>query len=672
MKKLFFISMLLLSFILSGISAEKSALKLPSFFSDRMVLQQNFTAPIWGKAKPGSAVTIHASWLSEAIVTTADAAGDWKAHLKTGAAGGPFTISVTGDTTITIQHALFGEVWLCSGQSNMEMPVDSVTSYFAGAQNFRFEIATANYPSIRLFQTERGASTSPLTDVTGVWRECSPHSVANFSAVAYFFGKELHERLRVPIGLIQTCWGGSAAEAWTSKSALLEFVEFKDRVLQLDSLQSILAKKQETYLKEKAAWDKLVRAHTAKALKQVNRWAAPHLSDTSWRSISVPGGWTRTELDGFIGAVWHRKVIHIPPSAAKMEYVLELGPIDEMDVTWFNGKKIGEHSRVDDWTTPRIYTIPANLIKPDANTLLLLISNEYLEGGIYGHPHQVKMTPRDTSRSQQISLSGDWQYKICTDYKTLPERPTSLSEDRHRTPTMLYNAMIAPFIPFSFRGVIWYQGESNVSNAELYSRLFPAMIKNWREQWRQGDFPFYFVQIAPYAYRVEPQAAELREAQFTTLSLPNTGMVVTSDLGNKTDIHPRRKVEVGNRLALWALARTYGMDGIEYSGPLYSSHTIEQNRIRIHFDHATSGLYCVGDELTHFTIAGRDSVFVPAQAKIESNSVVVFSEQVPEPIAVRFGWSNTAEPNLYNIEGLPASSFRTDVWPTTVTTKDRR
>ncbi len=656
------VQVLTLVFLLSvgtTFAGKKAQLKLPKIFGDNMVLQQNFQAPVWGWAEPGKKITIKASWLKKKVVTKAAEDGSWQMKLQTPKAGGPYSVKIKSDTTYYFKNVLIGEVWLCSGQSNMEMPVDSLRPGFGGVPNFKLEIATANFPEIRLFTFPKTAATEAQTEVIGSWKVCNPMTVPEFSAVAYFFGKELFQRLNVPIGLMNVSWGGSAAEAWTNAENLLQFPEFKAKVEQLDSLKENAKK----YKNAKNEWDQLLRSKKANDFSKLDQWMNAGFIDTSWKTIKVPHLWSRTDLAGLTGSVWFRTIVDIPEAWKGKNLKLQLGPIDEMDITWFNNYRIGEHVNSSDWTKERNYLIPADNVLPGKNTIILHVTNDFGEGGIYGEIKDIKICPEDTSLKHEINMSGEWRYKICLDYKTLPPMPQSILQRPNQTPTLLYNGMLHPLIPFAIKGVIWYQGESNAAHAELYSRLFPTMIKNWRQDWKQGDFPFYFVQIAPFDYkRNYPSGAELRDSQRKSLSVINTGMAVTMDLGHKTDIHPRRKVEVGKRLALWALSKDYGFKGVVYSGPLYKSKKIEENKIRLFFDHVGSGLYFWGEKLTGFTIAGNDSVFVPADAKIDGETIIVSSESVINPIAVRYGWKDAAEPNLFNIEGLPASSFRTDDW----------
>jgi sialate O-acetylesterase len=487
----------------------RADVRLPKIIGDHMVLQQGMPAPIWGWADPGEKVTVTLGTCT-ATATACDR-GKWMVKLDAMEAGGPHQVIVQGNNTITLNDVLVGEVWVCSGQSNMQFSV-------AAARNAEQEIAAANYPKIRLFTVARETADTPQDDCQGSWAACTPETVPGFSAVAYFFGRYLEKELDLPIGLVNTSWGGTPAEAWTS----------------LDAQKDV-----------------------------------PELAPTVTR--------------------WNQAISQYDPEAARQRY-------EKAVQAW---KQAAAKAKGEGKPAPR---------RPRA--------------------------PQDPARS--------------------PHRPANL-----------YNGMIAPLIPLAIRGVIWYQGESNAGRAEQYETLFPDMIRNWRDKWGQGDFPFLFVQLAPYRYgNADPRnCAELREAQRLTLeSVPNTGMAVTTDIGNVKDIHPKNKQDVGKRLALWALAKTYGKDMV-YSGPLYQSMAVEGDKIRVRFEHVGGGLVANGGPLTDFTIAGKDGEFVPAEATIDGQTVVVHSDQVSAPVAVRFGWRDDAEPNLFNREGLPASPFRTDDFP---------
>lgn len=488
--------------------------KLPSVLSDNMVIQQKTVVSIWGWADPGEKVTVTGNWRQPGENTVADEKGHWIIKLKSPGAGGPYSISVQGKNKIVLQNILCGEVWLASGQSNMEFPMKNL-------KNADVEIGGAQYAEIRLFQVSHTSAKEPQSDCVGDWSVCSPENVAEWSAAAYFFAREIHQELKVPVGIINSNKGGSLCEAWMQEEAI-----DNDSVLSSEL---------------NAMWEK-----------------------------------------------WEE----------------EYNQIDE---------RLKEQYEV--WK------------KYDENP-------------------------------------GAFAQKV-----EKPEVPLAMFmiEREHKRPGALYNAMIAPLVPFTIKGVIWYQGESNVSRPVQYRTLFPSMIQNWRDLWRLGNFPFYFVQIAPYNYDVDVyfeannlKASLLREAQTMATSLPNTGLVVTSDIGNIEDGHPKNKQDVGHRLALLALAKTYGFNDIEYSGPVYKSFEKDGNTLRIYFSHASTGLMVKGGKLTCFELAGSDLKYHEAEAFIESDTVIVYSKDVTNPVAVRFGWNITDEPNLFNTEGLPAVPFRTD------------
>lgn len=471
--------------------------KLPALFTNNMVLQQKSEIAIWGWSDPGEQVEISGSWNKKVVKVKADSEGNWKTVIPTTRAGGPYVLTVKAANTIRLENVLLGEVWLCSGQSNMNFPMHKVPGNWRnGVLNYEEEIAKADYPNIRLFAVPQRVSGHVQKDTEGEWEVCSPETVADFSAVAYYFAREITKETGFPVGLIHSSWGGTPAEAWTKKEVLEADPDFHP------------------------------------ILERYNK--------------------------------------------VMQEYAKEMS---------------------------RYQTEFAHASSPPAE----------------------------------------------------PENPQN-----NKSPTVLYNAMIAPLVPYTVKGVIWYQGESNAERAYQYRKLLPAMINSWRQDWNK-ELPFYFVQIAPH----KGQNPEIREAQFLTYqTVPRTGMVVITDHGDASDIHPRNKKVVGERLALWALAKDYGKKKIVYSGPLYKSMQQEGNKIRVSFDHIEGGLRIKeGEDLTGFAIAGADQQFYPAKAEIEGKTIIVWSEKVNDPVAVRFGWENVPEASLFNAAGLPASPFRTDSWP---------
>jgi sialate O-acetylesterase len=669
MKKLLFFLLPLLFFSCNRDSSIK--FELPAIISSGMVLQRDTEATLWGKASPKQTVNITTNWGIKAR-TKADKSGLWQLKVKTGPAGGPYELAFqTSDTTVTLTNILFGEVWICSGQSNMEMPLmgwppnDTI-------ENSAREIANANFPQIRLFTVPRKVAMERNFNCVGNWSECSPETVPSFSATAFFFGKKIHQQVGVPVGLIHTSWGGTPAEAWTSPDFLKDFPVYSAIVdtmdyakMEYDTMMAWMNKLERIQINEK---DKSF--YKTLDLKGQDYISADY-DDSAWPTTPVPAFWEFTSLPEFDGIVWLRKSFEASENMINKELILHLGPVDDMDVVYLNGQKIGEIIEPGFWRLSRDYKVPANLLKVGNNVLTVCVIDQMGGGGVYGQG-DITLT---ASRGKSIILNGDWKFKpvaeiMGTDiyiyagdknYNSKPKMSIAVGQN---TPTTLFNGMINPLVPFTIKGAIWYQGEANVGRGFEYRKLFPAMINSWRAEWKQGDFPFYYVQIAPWEYGDEPRssAAEIREAQMMTLSTPNTGMVVTMDIGNPVNIHPCNKEDVGSRLALWALAKDYGFDTISYSGPLYKSTKTEGNKIIVSFDFADSGLMAKGKELTYFEVAGEDQIYYPAKAEIIGLTVVVTSEKVAAPVAVRYAWSATAEPNLFNSDGLPASPFRSDNW----------
>ncbi|UCD75951.1 MAG: hypothetical protein JSV91_03330 [Phycisphaerales bacterium] len=635
---------------------------LPAVFGNHMVLQQQTDAPIWGWGDPGERISISAGWLDRPVSCTVDDEGRWMTSLPTPRAGGPYSVTVAGSSSIAFTDVMIGEVWICSGQSNMEMPVDYVGPGYWGVIDYEKEIAAADYPNLRLFTVQRTVSTEPREDCTGQWRQCSPETVGSFSAVGYFFGRDLHEDLSVPIGMICTAWGGTPAQAWTDYEAMKTLPNWAGRLRDVDRFRADPNAFENEYRVAVTKWQEACRAVDA-GLK--GGWMRPDTDDSAWKTMDLPKAWENDKLGNFDGVVWFRTTVDVPDEWVDLKLVLELGPIDDWDVTWFNGLKIGAHDSGNVWQVDRSYTIPSGVVRAGSNSITVRVIDTGGGGGIYGRPEQLRLRRGDSKDSQVIALAGEWRFAVGAALSDLPPRPRQ-KRFNAGTPTSLYNGMIVPLVPYAIKGAIWYQGEANRSDPADYRTLFPTMIGCWRRAWDRGDFPFYFVQIAPFNYTLhgnQPSnlTAELREAQFMTLRVANTGMAVTMDIGNPRDIHPRDKRPIGERLARWAKAKTYGADDLVCSGPLYREMKIEGDRARLFFDHVGSGLVARDGELTHFTIAGTNGEFVPAEAVIDGDTVLVWSDKVKKPAAVRYAWSDAPDPNLFNAEGLPASSFRTDM-----------
>lgn len=643
-----------------------ATVSVPSLISDNMVLQAGKKVRIWGWASPQESITVELAKEKASVV--ADSKGNWQAFVGPLKSGGPFVLTIKASNTLTIQNVLVGEVWVCSGQSNMEWPLVNTT----GATE---TIAQANFPEIRLFTVPKKTSGTPLDNIEGRWVVATPEQVGQFSAVAYYFGRELNQKLKIPVGLIHTSWGGTPAEAWTSREALAtpELQPILDRY---DLSFKDMPERKKAFEEQLAAWVK-ENLYTDEGNKGEGLgYADPKTSTADWLQMNLPQFFETAGLK-IDGATWVRKEVELPASWAGKPLVLNLGAIDDYDTTYFNGQKVGGigMETPNSYTIHRRYQIPAELVKAGRNVIAVRVFDSAGEGGFGTGEMLLAPSWADIA---PVSLRGSWSYKVESgltpkdpNWGSRPEAPGPTNQN---SPTVLYNAMLAPLFPYAVRGAIWYQGESNSSRAYQYRTLFPTMIRNWRTSWADNDFPFYFVQLANWQpIKPEPgesEWAELREAQTLTLREPKTGMAVTIDIGETNDIHPRNKLDVGHRLAVWALANTYNQK-LEFSGPLFKSFSVKGNEIRLKFDHAKSGLKTSdGGPVKGFAIAGEDKRFVWAEARIEGDEIVVSSKDVAKPVAVRYAWADNPVTNLYNKVGLPASPFRTDDWPgVTVTRK---
>ncbi len=622
--------------------------QLAPIFGDGMVLQHDTDVVIWGWASPGETVRVESSWVSAAHAT-ADASRRWQVSLPTPVADGKsHSLTVTGQTTVTIDDILLGEVWICSGQSNMEMPVANRGGGYRGVANSEEEIAAANFPKIRFFTVRNTLSAQPRTDCRGEWLTCDPASVAEFSAVGYFFGRDLHRELDVPVGVISADWGGTRVEAWMSEAGLRPFDGYDTT---LDYVTAVRDPNRRRELLKDQMGDWWGRLDTA----PLRKWAASDFDDSAWKTTTLPRAWDG-DLTTFDGIAYFRRTIDIPAGAETAAAVLSLGPIDDNDDVAINGVTVGFEHGVGAWSKPRRYTIDPGVLRPGKNVIAIRVLDNSGPGGVFGQPEQLRL---ELEGHDPISVAGEWRYLKGRKVANLPSREPQSGLSKN-TPTVLYNGMIHPIQPFTMRGVIWYQGESNRGNAAQYRTVFPGMINNWRSIWDQGDFPFYFVQIAPYAYGNDKgQTAELREAQHAALALPHTGMAVTLDIGNPKDIHPNNKQDVGSRLAKIALTDTYGRAG-SGCGPTFQRAETTGTAIRVHFAHASSGLELREGSAGIFEIAGADGTYHPATAKIAGAAVTLSSVDVAKPVTARYGWSAAPKATLFNKDGLPAAPFRTD------------
>lgn len=657
-------------------------LEVAPVFSNHMVLQQKSDIPIWGSGSPGRNIEIIASW-GEVSKTNVSENGSWNISIRTPDYGGPYEVKVVSDKKeITFNDVMIGEVWLTSGQSNMEWPM------WARILNQKEEIKNANFKNIRMFNVPRNLNGTNINNTS--WEVATSENVVDFSAVGYFFAREIHQKLGVPVGILNSSWGGTRVEAWTSIEKLASMKESSKEandILMQGGLETI--KKNAIKLSEESRLknENLLKEKSYSIPENIEDWYSldlddihisdPNYNDSSWpefifdnkknKYFTYESIYNRENLEGD-GVLWIRKKFDIDDLNEDYKFISE-GGIDDFDYTYLNGKLIGSELSC---CTDRNYEIPIGLLKKSNNVLAIRIIDTGGESGFRG-PLYLK------SDKKRIELDkGSLKFKHTAFYLNTSIQKHSFSKDdllkkgsilknkiikglstkNPNTYSILYKYMIEPIMPYKVKGFLWYQGESNVENFEDYQNLFSGMILDWREKWKE-KLPFYFVQIAPYIYSAEAKSQGLRDAQRKTLSLENTGMAITLDIGEKNDIHPANKQDVGKRLARLALNNDYGMSEVLASGPLYKSKKLHKNFVDLTFDYVGSGLVSNGF-LNGFEIAGSDNVFYPASAKIINEKVRVYSKKVKIPKRVRYGWKNYFDATLFNSEGLPASSFQTE------------
>lgn len=633
--------------------AAYSDVRLPRLVGDNMVLQRDSKVAIWGWADSGEQVQI--AFRGQKVMARTDRHGRWSMSLGPLPAGGPYDMTIAGRNRVTLHNILMGDVWLASGQSNMEASLGPDGAW-QGVTNADQEVAGAHFPQIRLFKVHHKIAHLPIADAEAdAWTPVTPQAAAGFSAVAYFFGRELHQRYRIPIGLIESDWGGTVAEAWVSEASLKRFPEFAQSI---DSLKRIdeqaAGAEYQQYLKKKSEWYKHHGAEDrGRDDSDGDLWAAPSFAAAGWPTVDEPQTDFIDALNGFGGVVWFRKEIVVPEDRAGRDAVLHLPDAYKHDVTFFNGTKIGETA---EYEKPRDYLVPGSLVKAGRNVVVVRLIGENGFVGLYGDINKLNLQ----TDYQSVSLGGTWSYEPGPDLGDLP-KPTTGSKliSDPNTATVLFNGMIAPVSPYTLKGVIWYQGESNANRSAQYRTLFPTLIQDWRKQWGY-EFPFLFVQLAGWPQNTETDSsfAELREAQSMTLSLPATGMASAVD---QPETHPRDKKTVAHRLVLTAAKVAYG-ENIVDSGPVFKSMQIEGSQIRIKFSSLGSGLH-VRDKYGYargFEVAGADGKFLWAQARQDGEDMLVLSTAIHQPTAVRYDWSDTPDGNVFNREGLPAVPFRTD------------
>ena len=654
------------TFLLQSIAIAKdvipTSLAIARVFTSHAVLQRDQPIPVWGIAKPKESVTVTFNGQKKTIKTTPE--GKWQVRLDPVPAGGPFKLEVSAaKQSIVLDDILVGEVFLASGQSNMEWRLKQTVN------NYKEEIANAKYPDIRYTTITKNYSPKVLTellDTLAHWQTVSPETASEMSAIAYFFARSLHLDKKIPVGIICDSWGGTVAEAWTSKDALVAMgPDFNEDIKKLEAegkdLEAYKAKNKQImneYIKA------MMNADLGKKPENGIYWIDEkynHQQNPNWTKVTVPGKWEANGLPGYDGIVYYRHNFLVDAVPQQPTVSISLGTVDDVDSVYINGKKVGGG---EGWDTPRNYVIPSNVLKKGLNSIAVRILDHTGDGGFTGEAQQLVLK---INTNTSIPLAGEWFYRKGTDVATLPPKPSGLKTQN--SPTVLFNAMINPVIPYAIKGVIWYQGESNAPSATQYRTLFPTLIKDWRARWGQGDFPFLFVQLANYKPELqdplESDWAELREAQSMALALPKTGMACTIDIGNANDIHPRNKQDVGARLYLAAKKVVYGLDLLAF-GPTYKSVEFQGNKAIVSFDNTGGQPLIVKEKYGYirgFTIADENHQWHWAKAELKGEKVVVYSDEVAKPVAVRYAWAdNPGDLGLYNTINLPMVPFRTDNW----------
>ena len=673
---------LILLVALASQAVIRAQVSLTPLFTDHMVLQQRCNVPVWGKAAPGTSVTVKPSWSVKSETVRSDAEGNWSVKILTPKASfkkHTLTISA-GGSSVTLQDVLIGEVWFCAGQSNMQMPMESWRAVRINQEDIN---GSDRYPDLRVLQLSRATGMCERESFSadfGGWQPSSSRTVRNFSAIAWYFGRRLQETLKLPVGLIHSSWGGTIIEAWMSAGALKDFPENAEKLAEMKALSEDPDERQKTYWGEMM---KLLREARERDEGISGHWELPDLDDGGWRDVTLPSK-IQELWPGINGVYWFRKEIDIPTAWAGKEVTLSLGPVDDFDETYWNGVLVGRDSI---WNIPRTYAVPAAQVKAGKAVIVIRNTDDHGDGGLYGAPEQLFVQGPD---GQKIPLDNVWKVQLTVSFDKVP-RNTAREAN---LPSALYNAMVHPVAPYRIAGAIWYQGESNADKALRYQDQMPAMIYDWRQVWGY-DFPFYITQIAGF-HPVLPDPAEsawaeLREAQsLTALHMEQVEQACIIDLSEADDAHPVRKEEAADRLARLALAKQYGRSKLACNGPRLSGWEISDGAVTLCFSDIAKGLRVQTDgeyaeirygkpamdfEIvkkaesgapTGFEVAGPDGVWHWADARIvplkkpsQTQLVIVSSPEVPNPVAVRYGWADSPVCNLFNSEGLPAWPFRT-------------
>ena len=631
-----------------------ATVRLPQLVSDHMVLQRNRKINIWGWAAPGERVSIQINGKKENSVTGKD--NRWMINIPAMEAGGPFTMIIKGKNEIIVNDILIGDVWFCSGQSNMVLPMERLK------EKYPDEIANDNFPEIRNFFVPTRLDLTKVSEdlPPGKWAAAVGAELMNFGGLTYFFAKQLYQKYHIPIGIINSSVGGYPIEAWMSADAFKGFPNLEAQIKNFTdtAYMNDLASRHSG----KETLCPIPVTDSDKGIAGPVKWIDPDYVPENWHKFWLPGYWADQGVKGLHGIIYFRKEIDVPVSMTGIPAKLFLGRIVDADSTFVNGKFVGN---ITYQYPPRRYGLPSGLLKPGKNIIVVKVINSAGKGGFVPDKNYSLI-----ANGQKIDLRGDWIYQVgqVLNYPGAENRESEAYNPQYAL-TGLYNTMVAPAIHYAIKGFLWNQGESNCNHADEYAKYLPALINDWRSKWNEGELPFLYAQLPGFMdveySPSESDWARLRQSQLEALTLPNTGMAVTIDAGEWNDVHPLDKKDIGERLALWAEHLSYGSKDPDYSGPVYHSYKVEGNKVILYFDHVGSGLIVKGGgDLYYFSIAGADKKYEWAKAKIDGDKIIVWSDKIPNPVSVRYAWANNPEgANLYNKKGLPASPFETDSKP---------
>lgn len=620
----------------------EAKISLPAYFSDYMVLQQKSVVQFHGRAASNCEISVSVGWEKQPYTVVSDAAGHWQLDIPTPKAGGPYEISISDGEPLTLHQVLVGEVWLYAGEDNLGLLSPG-----------------AAIPEVHILSVKPSIALAPQQDLpegTGGWKELSAKMTTQIPAAAYYLASQLHRVLKVPVGLVSCIWPHTCIEAWNSFEALEQVPGYEEHTEMLASLGFHPEKIEAAYARQREAWFQDLYTHDMGWCNNHQVWAEPDFQDENWKTMELPATWEKQGLPNFDGVVWFRKTVEIPRSWYRKPLTLDLGPIADEDIVFYNGKEVGRGQG----DSLRHYSVPRHLVRRGKAVITIRVTNYEKEGGILGAPENMLLSVKG---KKPLSLAGEWKYLSGLSLSGIAPAPISPSRNPN-FPTGLYNALIHPLVCFPIQGVIWNQGISNVESSEEYADLQQALIADWRDKWKRSDLPFLFVQQGSYGLSTnitdDSRLALLREAQSASLSMSHTSMVVTTDLSLESATPQQKAFDKGFRLSQAALKQAYGKKRLSES-PSYLRHVIEGNKIRICWEKVGKGFTPV-KQLRGFSVAGTDRVFYPAVAVIHKQEVIVYSPEVPHPVAVRYNWADTPDGNLFSLSGLPAAPFRTDVW----------